>query len=449
MKKKLLIMSLLLGLSLTGCAVDDRYSIEQETESHYSSSSSESSSNGYTYNKEEYTLKNTGKNEAKIIKYNGSATDLVIPEVIDGKTITSIGECAFENNKTIKSVSGGYALTTIETKAFAYCSSLEILDISGVSSFSDSVLYNASSLKSLTLNTLNYSLTTIFGVDVSEIPSSLTKFKINCNFTGGDHQKFYGLTDCLRYFDVEIGNKVESFDFSNCYWLRNVEFEEKSSVTKIARSAFYACYFLKTIVLPDSVTSIGISAFRSCSNLAYISIPSSVNSIDERAFDSCESMPCIYLPNTITRIPHSAFKGCSSLTSLYYGGSEFEWENVLVSEENEYLTQTNVVYGVVDIESKDNGVVTYLEVSNGDFYITGYVDEGATFIDLVSMFEGKRVIAIGGYSFSSNQTIESITIPESVVFIGTGAFSGSSLSSITSHRVLQKLMMPHSLLAFH
>ena len=65
-----------------------------------------------------------GDNIVKITQYNGSETDVVIPDTIDGRPVTIIGENAFKENIQIKSVSIPDSVKTIESSAFYHCDNL-------------------------------------------------------------------------------------------------------------------------------------------------------------------------------------------------------------------------------------------------------------------------------------------------------------------------------------
>ena len=59
---------------------------------------------------------------------------------------------------------------------------------------------------------------------------------------------------------------------------------QKRGTASIGNNAFYNCYSLTQINIPDSVTSIGGYAFYSCYSLTQINIPDSVTSIGGSAF---------------------------------------------------------------------------------------------------------------------------------------------------------------------
>jgi hypothetical protein len=97
-------------------------------------------------------------------------------------------------------------------------------------------------------------------------------------------------------------------------------------------------------VIPDSVTSIGDQAFMGCESLTSITIPDSVNSISYGMFSSCTNLISVTIPDSVTSIGGYAFSDCTSLTDVYYTGSEEEWAEINISNNNEYLTDANIHY---------------------------------------------------------------------------------------------------------
>lgn len=85
-------------------------------------------------------------------------------------------------------------------------------------------------------------------------------------------------------------------------------------VAAIGKGAFFDCYSLKGINIPDSVTSIGETAFGNCYSLTSINIPNSVTSIGFNAFYWCYSLTSITIPDSVTSIGDYAFSGCRNLT---------------------------------------------------------------------------------------------------------------------------------------
>ena len=102
--------------------------------------------------------------------------------------------------------------------------------------------------------------------------------------------------------------------FSYCTSLSNIAIPD--SVTSIGDNAFTMCSSLTSISIPNSVTSIGNEAFSYCSSLTSISIPDSVTRIRVGAFANCSSLTSISIPDGVTSIKYATFADCISLTSI-------------------------------------------------------------------------------------------------------------------------------------
>ena len=81
-------------------------------------------------------------------------------------------------------------------------------------------------------------------------------------------------------------------------------------VTSIGPCAFYCCFTLSSVVIPNSVTSIGQDAFCGCSLLSSVVIPNSVTNIEDGAFHRCYSLSPVVIPNSATIIGENAFSDC-------------------------------------------------------------------------------------------------------------------------------------------
>ncbi len=159
------------------------------------------------------------------------------------------------------------------------------------------------------------------------------------------------------------------------------------------------------LVIPSSldgcpVTSIGPSAFGNCHDLASVTIPSSVTSIEDFAFDNCSGLTAVTIPNSVTNIGDAAFDLCRALTSVTIPASVLSI-GAPAFPSCYGLTEIVVETGNRKYASKDG--ILFVKSGDGD--------------ELLKCPEGKT----GAY-----------TIPDSVTFIWSGAFSGcSSLTSVT------------------
>ena len=244
---------------------------------------------------------------------------------------------------------------------------------------------------------------------------------------------------------------------------------EGKSVTSIADSAFYGCYRLESIVLPDTITMIGEQAFYGCYRLTSIEIPNSVTSIGESAFYGCSSLESVVLSNGLTTISKKLFYECISLISIdipegvktieeaaFYKCSNLE--NAVISNSIttierytfEYcsaLTNVTIGYGVKLIkedaflycESLTNlyysGTVgNWCDIEFGSYWANPMGSARNLYINNVIVKEltiPDDVTNIAAYTFVNCITLEKVIISNSVTTIGDGAFyECSSLKNV-------------------
>ena len=115
-------------------------------------------------------------------------------------------------------------------------------------------------------------------------------------------------------------------------------------VTSVGDYAFYACLKLASVSLPGDVKSIGSYAFQNCTKLTAAEIPDGVTSIDYQTFYGCSSLTSVTIPDSVTSIGNSAFYGCSKLKHVYYGGSDLQWKEIEIGNDNSALTKAIIHY---------------------------------------------------------------------------------------------------------
>ena len=225
------------------------------------------------------------------------------------------------------------------------------------------------------------------------IPAEIDGVKIT--FIGDS--AFY---QCYGLKSIEIPDSVTSignYTFYNCSGLISVIIG--NGVTSIGRRAFKQCYGLKSIEIPNSVTSIGDEAFYHCSGLTNVTIPDSVTSIGGAAFYNCSGLTSVTIPNSVTSIGSSAFKYCSGLTSVTIpnsvtsiGGDAFYHCSGLTS-----VTIPDSVTSIGCSAFYECSSLTSIEIPNGVTTIGGYAFSGCS--GLTSVTIGNSVNSIGDYAF--------------------------------------------------
>ncbi|MDP4178926.1 MAG: leucine-rich repeat protein, partial [Bacillota bacterium] len=178
----------------------------------------------------------------------------------------------------------------------------------------------------------------------------------------------------------------------------------------IGAYAFFSCFKLTSIKIPESVTSIGNCAFAYCNSLISITIPSSVASIGNYAFDNCSNLTSISIPSSVTSIGFKEFYNCSSLTNI---------------------TIPNSVTNIGNFAFDDCSSLTSITISSNATSIGAFAFGNCS--SLTSLIIPSSVTSIGGSVFDNCSKLTSITIPSNVTSIGCYAFDGcSSLTSINA-----------------
>ena len=337
--------------------------------------------------------------DVEITQYIGWESDLTVPEIIDGRKVTGIGDAAFKNCGNLRSVTIPESVTVVGNNPF---------------------LFNEN-LSEVIVSRDHPALATIEGVLFSKMDRRLIwcspqkksqEYSIPQGIKDiGD----YAFMDCHGIKNVMIPDSVTSignYAFKNCDKLNNITMPD--SITRIGDGAFAFCTGLKNMTIPDSVISVGMNPFAACgfridmivspdhpilsvidgvlfskndarlihyplikSDKEYV-VPWGIKSIDEYAFYRSLYLQRVAIPDTVTSIGGFAFAECQKL---------------------------------IDVTIPDS-------VKDMGKYAFYYAQE------LTNVTIPKGVTCIEEYTFSECKSLKSITIPDGITSIGESAFSG-------------------------
>ncbi len=326
-----------------------------------------------------------------------SLTSLTLPE-----HMTTIGQYAFNGCTGLTSITLPESLTTIKNNAFVNCQKVASFEIpNSVTTIGGYAFYNCYALTTLTIP----SSVTSIGAGLCSFCTGLTAITVeagNPNYVSVDGVLY--TIDTTQLVQYPIGKNQTSFVFPN-------------TVTTIARSSFRGCTKLQSVTLPESLTSVAGYAFNKCSNLKTINIPSSVTCIDDHTFDGCQNLKTIAIPATVATIKEGAFSSCSNLT-VYCEAETIPagWS----SSWNPYVSSNPPVCNAI-VE----GDFVFRPSSDSTANVIGYIGS-ETDITIPETYTHNNtecsVTGVGSQAFSGNTSITSITVPETVTEIESGAF---------------------------
>ena len=222
-----------------------------------------------------------------------------------------------------------------------------------------------------------------------------------------------------------------------------------TGVGTIGESTFEECTALAALTLPSSVKTIGDKAFKSCAALADADL-ASINSIGieafagtgltsakiyattlgEKSFRDCTELTAITL-GSATTIPAEMFAGCTAITTVTIpasvqtiGASAFEGCSKLAT-----LTLGSGVTTLGDRAFADCGLTALALPDNVTTLGDGAFSNN---LNIATLQFGAGLTAISDNAFATNDAIENLTIPKTIVTIGAGSFSDwSKLTKLT------------------
>ncbi len=292
----------------------------------------------------EYDFQN---NEAVITGCRRVTGDIVIPDIIEGYSVTSIGNYAFASSIGLTSITIPSSITSIGEGAFDACTGLTSVTISdSVMSIGDNAFRGCCGLTSIT------------------IPDSVISI--------GN----YAFYDCTGISNITIPGSVTEIGSNAFSGITNVSYNGTASGSPWG-AKYHNGYFDGYLVYSDSSKTVLVGCLPSATGA--VNIPNSVTSIGDSAFRGCTGLTSITIPDSVTSIGYLAFGSCSSLMDVYYSGSVSEWKAIWNYNNNEDLNFATIHCSDGDIEPNTEPCYTLTFISNGESVLQMTYCEGESF----------------------------------------------------------------------
>lgn len=356
-----------------------------------------------------------------IVLVKAESKDITSCSIQEGCRI--IMEHAFDGCRNLTSVNMPNTVVFIGNYAFSYCSSLESLTLSrSLTYIEEEAFYECSNLSSI------------------DIPDGINRIN--------GYRVFYGC-DNLQYNEYDnglyLGNsynpylvlvKAKTTDITSCSVadgcriICNRAFADYSNLTSIAipegvvsieRYAFYGCNGLTSVTIPSSIAFIGQCAFY-CRNLTDVyCLAEEVPETESNAFNVINGN---YVENATLHVPLASIESYRSTKPWSCFGTIVAYYPPMFDK------KVKGIWYNCDRDARFASVIRPQEGEDysGDIVIPATIEfDGMTFyVTIIDDYAFAHVGANGG--FSSN--ITSVTIPETVTYIGEGAFFGCGLPNV-------------------
>ena len=183
------------------------------------------------------------------------------------------------------------------------------------------------------------------------------------------------------------------------------------------------------VVLPSFCSRIGRFAFRKCGKVTRIDLSGMAEGsvIEDYAFMDCTGLASVTLPAAVKRISASAFSGCSGLKDIYVENSRMEVEDAeeygaLFEGAENALLHAAAGSTAEELCGSVGGTRLSLAFGADSREIAPYAYSGREDLAEVAISEGAE--SIREYAFGDCCALERAWLPESVRYLGEGAFAG-------------------------
>ena len=351
-----------------------------------------------------FTTDDTG---ATVTGYKGESTEVHIPSVLGGKPVTKIAEKAFYFDLRITGMHIPASVAEIEEFSFYQCRALDTITVNAESPYytvEGNVLYTKD------MTTLVRAGNVLEDGDL-HVPSTVTYI------AAGAFSDNKTLQELWIPASVQFINGTNSCG-SFCRNFRRFHIDEGNTQYASPDGALYNRTVTQLFLVPEA-----IGTYR---------VPDSVTSIADCAiggtyYGSTTTLD-VTMPEKLAFTGDCMFSWMQGTVTFLNPKIRFG-ENCFMSSQDSVIirgyagstAQTYAKTKGIQFEDIEAGLAFQYTTDDTGATVTGYTGQGGA-VEIPSMLGGKPVVAIGDNAFNRNETITSVTLPDSVTAIGQYAF---------------------------
>jgi len=400
-----------------------------------------------------------------------------LAEIDFAEGLEVVSTYAFRSCTSLTELTLPESVKTIGREAFSYCSNISTLSLpANLETLGEGAFKNC--YKSLTELTLPEKLTALADEAFASctalvtvtLPSSLSSFSDTAFAGCTSLEKFEISSENLNFKTVNgvLFNKSESVLLMYPAKQKSDSYTVPSGVTSISGSAFNGVLELSSLTLPSSLEALSAKSFIGADSLASVTvypqnenlisengvvynsdkstlilypagktemlfeIPASVGKIESNAFNNCENLKKIYFHGDLPEFGSGAFNGAASGIIFFYKNDKNGWSSSINVGGAEYTAESfNEVDYVIYSGSFGEGFSWSLDADGvltvkGSGEMPSHNEREAPWYSCSSLISSavveEGITSIGMYNFFSC-TMKSVSLPESLTHMATGAFS--------------------------
>lgn len=378
-----------------------------------------------------------------IFRHCKALQEVCLPEGLE-----QIGERAFYGCQNLKKLTLPESLTRIGKMAFYRCGLREIR-IPAAAEFIENLAFAKSSLQRAQImggsDTGKH-----YGIDVFGDCARLKTLVLEEGVCHIPDKFAYGCTALTRLILPQtlksIGrHAVEGSRFLEQWKQHTTETEDAilwdgqhlegsvqipATVKIIAGGAFYGNTKITAVAIPEQVQSVGTAAFKGCTALQSVRFPSKITHLAPEVFSGCSALEEIFVTDSWGKpslpqwhsIGERAFYQCRNLQKIQLD------QTVKIGKEAFYkcavLQNTAVNPALWAGENAFTDTMLAKPFENGLSIVGNFIVSGVNCVGDITIPDGIK--GISPYAFAGNRAVSKVVFPESLLWIGEGAFFGCS-----------------------